>query len=86
MPIFKNDVSSSDQNLAAQARCRAGLNSLLIKLAVLNFVVDAAIYGAAGQGEAGSLAEFMLLPLAVVSMIALVGTIVRRVASQRTPS
>ena len=86
MPIFHNDVPTSDDHVEEQERRCACLNRLLIKLAVLNIVINGAIYCAADQGEADSLAEYLLLPLAVVSLIALVGTLVRRVASHVTPS
>ena len=78
MPNFRKIAASSEEREIEKKRC-AGLDTLLLKLGVLNLVVGAAIYGAAAQGEAGSVFEFLLPPLAAVSAVALLATFVRRV-------
>ncbi|MFA9217691.1 MAG: hypothetical protein ACEQSK_11375 [Sphingomonadaceae bacterium] len=72
------ETSCREKEAIRKAQC-AAQNRLLLKLCCLNLVVDLTIYGASTRGEPGAVVESILLPLAVVSAIALAVTMTRRV-------
>lgn len=80
MPVIPLHIPAVEKRIEARRQQRRELNRRLYLHAALTMSVGATVYGAASLGEAASLIEFLLLPLAGVSMCALLLTILRRVA------
>lgn len=77
--VVKNGIlPEAEAGAIRQARC-SKLNRSALKLGVLTMAIYAIIYGASTRGEPGSTVDFLLIPLAFVSTVALVKTIVSRV-------
>lgn len=80
MPVILLQIPAVEKRIQARRQQRRELNRRLYRHASLTIGVCATVYGAASLGEAASLIEFLLLPLAGVSICALLLTTLRRVA------
>ncbi|GJI88082.1 hypothetical protein [Duganella hordei] len=80
MHLVQQDIPAGAEAGAIRKARRLALNRSVLKLSLLNVAVYSAIYGASTRGEPGSVVEFILVPLAVVSTISLANSIIRRLA------